>query len=77
MTFIEFYIGINPEDSAEFMDIFDSVNNVTEPDMELLHEFDEPHGYYTYIIKGTWEQYELFLNHDASIIKSVNHYEEG
>jgi hypothetical protein len=50
---------------------------VTEPDMELLHEFDEPHGYYTYIIKGTWEQYELFLNHDASIIKSVNHYEEG
>ena len=77
MTYIEFYIGINPENTAEFMDIFDAINDVTESDMDLLHEFDDPHGYYTYIIKGTWEQYELFLNHKDSIIKSVNHYEEG
>jgi hypothetical protein len=43
--------------------------------VELINEYDDPEGYYTYTIRGSWEAYKCFLDR-ADFVKSLNHYEE-
>ena len=41
--------------------------------VEIIKEYDDPSGYYTYQLRGTWEAYKCFLN--VSFIKSLSHDE--
>ena len=72
----QFYIGIDPKDTQEFETIYDSINESLLPKMDIHDTYDDPYGYFTYVITGNWTAYNQFLNRDGKIIKSVNHYEE-
>lgn len=73
MNTITFYIGILPKDRVEFFNLFKSFNESNE--MSILDEYNDPYGYYTFVIHGTWEDYNKFL-HGPAIFKSVEHFEE-
>lgn len=73
---IHFYIGIDPADRGEFFELFHLFNNELEYQMEIFDEYDDPYGYYTFVISGDWFAYDKFLNRNGQVIKSVNHYEE-
>jgi hypothetical protein len=82
MQKIEYYVGINPDDREKFEDYVDYLNS--EGDWKLktkiIHEYDDPHGYYTFVIQGTWESYKRFLQNgtseDISWVQSLNHFED-
>lgn len=77
MKYIEYYIGIDPKDIQlmnEFMSVLNTDIN-TYLHVTVMDTFDEPHGYYTYTLKGTWESYKKFLD-EKTFIKSVNHFYE-
>lgn len=76
MEKITFYVGILPEDKQELLSYVSLLNE--DSDQKFLASiqgtFDDPHGYFEYIIKGSWECYKCFL--DRAFVKSLNHYEE-
>lgn len=73
---IYFYVGIIPEDGVILKEF---VNNMIEDSdlkyfVEVINEYDDPDGYYTYQLRGTWEAYKCFLG--RPFVKSLSHYEE-
>ena len=66
---MEFFVGILPEDTSKLLSLF------KELEILIKHEYDDPDGYYTYIIDGNWEQYAVLLN-QTRFVKSLTHYEE-
>lgn len=73
---IYFYVGIIPEDGVILKEF---INNMIEDSdlkyfVEVINEYDDPDGYYTYQLKGTWEAYKCFL--DRPFVKSLSHDEE-
>jgi len=74
---ILFYVGINPEDQIKLKDF---IGNFMEDDVDekfhinIVNEFDDPDGYYTYLLEGSWYSYKCFSGRD--FVKSLNHYEE-
>jgi hypothetical protein len=69
---MEFFVGIIPEDKHKFL--VHAEKNL----LDIKNEYDDPHGYYTYIIEGTWEDYRLLsleANHN-SFVRSLEHFEE-
>jgi hypothetical protein len=76
MKRITFYVGILPEDSQELLSFVSDLNEDSDPKFaaSVQGTFDDPHGYFEYAIKGTWESYKCFMN--RSFVKSLNHYEE-
>jgi hypothetical protein len=81
-TRFEFYVGIVPADEQKFFDYIDILNydsSTRYPVVEVLSCFDDPDGYFTFVVKGNWKAYEKFYRNaeeDISWIKSLNHYEE-
>lgn len=77
MELIEFYVGINPKDETEF---YNFINTLREQlyNIDIVGEFDNSDGYYTYEIKSTWEVYTMFLEYTRNdeLIKSLEHFEE-
>lgn len=75
---IDYYIGIIPEDADRFKSFVEDLNSSLNDDLhiEIKSEYDDPYGYYTYVIKGTWSSYRAFLNKTNEFIKSVEHFEE-
>jgi len=74
---IEFYVGIIPEDHQLFSSLLHTLNeDDVDPNYNahILNEFDDPHGYYTYVIRGTFESYKCFIG--QPFIKSLEHFEE-
>jgi len=69
---IEFFVGILPEDDRK-LDNF--IKYLLSEDIEIAIEnhFDDPDGYYTYIMRGSYRAYEQFLN--FNIVKSLSHHE--
>ena len=73
---IYFYVGIIPEDGVILKEF---INNMIEDSdqryfVEVVNEYDDTHGYYTYQLKGTWEAYKCFMN--RPFVKSLSHDEE-
>jgi hypothetical protein len=83
---IEYYVGIDPKDREKFDSYVEYLNNDQQCDpkckIEVLHEFDDPDGYYTFMIQGHWDSYTKFLGETGygretdGFVKSINHYEE-
>ena len=74
---IYFYVGII---SSEEKDLKEFINNMIEDSdqkyfVEVINEYDDTHGYYTYQLRGTWEAYKCFMN--RPFIKSLSHDEEN
>ena len=42
--------------------------------VEVINEYDDPDGYYTYQLRGSWEAYKCFLG--RPFVKSLSHDEE-
>jgi hypothetical protein len=76
MERITFYVGILPEDKQELLSFVSDLNEDSDHKFYASIEgtFDDPHGYFEYVIKGTWDCYKCFFN--RSFVKSLNHYEE-
>jgi len=74
---IYFYVGII---SSEEKDLKEFINNMIEDSdqkyfVEVINEYDDTHGYYTYQLRGTWEAYKCFMN--RPFVKSLSHDEEN
>jgi hypothetical protein len=78
---IDFYVGIIPRDREKLMQMVDLLNEDTDPKFHVFvkNEFDDPEGYYNFVINGTWESYQCFLDETGKgkYIKSLTHYEEA
>jgi hypothetical protein len=73
---IHFYAGIIPSDERILKEF---INNLIEDSdqkyfVEIIKEYDDPDGYYTYQLRGSWDAYKCFLNRD--FIKSLSHDED-
>jgi hypothetical protein len=73
---IYFYVGIIPSDEG---DLKEFIHNMIEDSdqkyfVEIIKEYDDPHGYHTYQLRGTWDAYRCFMN--RPFIKSLSHDEE-
>ena len=66
---MEFFIGIIPEDKSKFLDFAEKTR------LDIKNEYDDPDGYYTYIIEGTWDDYDL-ASKEKTFVKSLEHFEE-
>ena len=73
---IDFYVGIIPRDKHKLDELIFTLNEDSDQKyfIENKNSFDDPDGYFTYILTGTWDAYKCFLN--QPFIKSLNHYEE-
>jgi hypothetical protein len=74
---IYFYVGIIPSDENELKEF---INNMIEDSdqryfVEVINEYDDTHGYYTYQLRGTWEAYKCFMK--RPFVKSLSHDEEN
>jgi hypothetical protein len=74
---IYFYVGIIPSDEK---DLKEFINDMIEDSdlkyfVEVINEYDDPDGYYTYQLRGSWEAYKCFLG--RPFVKSLSHDEEN
>lgn len=81
MNRFNYYVGILPKDTETFMCAISTLNESDDVNLHvsIVGEFDDPNGYYSYTIKGTWESYRTFLNeesHNPKFVKSLEHFEE-
>ena len=76
MEKITFYVGIDPTDEQILRDFVYSLNEDADEKYfaSIGGTFDDPHGYYEFVIRGSWKCYECFQG--QSFVKSLNHYEE-
>jgi hypothetical protein len=73
---IYFYVGIIPSDER---DLKEFINNMIEDSdqkyfVEVIDQYDDPYGYYTYQIRGSWDAYKCFI--DRPFVRSLTHHEE-
>jgi AAA+ ATPase superfamily predicted ATPase len=73
---IYFYVGIIQSDK---MDLNEFINNMIEDSdqkyfVEVMKEYKDPQGYYTYQLRGSWEAYKCFMN--RPFVKSLTHDED-
>lgn len=74
---IQFEVGIIPGDEMKLKDF---INSLIEDDvdekfhMRIINEFDDPDGYYTYLLEGSWDSYQCIMG--QKFVKSISHYEE-
>jgi len=77
---MHYYIGILPEDRGRLRSTIEFLND--NPNwrwsVKVLYEFDDPDGYYTFLMEGNEETYRHFLrlSTNEGFVKSLNHYEE-
>jgi len=64
----EFYVGVLPEDRQKLLDFIEELKS----DIKIKGEFDDPHGYYSFIIEGEMSTYSNFLEKD--FVKSLEHF---
>lgn len=76
MEKITFYVGIDPKDEQELRAFVHSLNEDSDEKYFASIEgtFDDPHGYYEFVMYGTWECYKCFIG--VPFVKSLNHYED-
>ena len=60
---INFYAGIDPVNESDFKDILSTMNgcNDNRYHVDIVGEYDDPDGYYTYMLRGGSESYNYFL----------------
>jgi hypothetical protein len=82
MAKVEYYVGILPEDFNKFEEYVEYLNDDAHCDwkfkVDVLNEFDDPDGYYTFQIRGYWDSYNKFLEQSKNngFVRSLTHYEE-
>jgi hypothetical protein len=79
MKKIKYYVGILPQDQPRFWEYVFNLNEDTDAmyHVRVVGEFDDPGGYYSFTVEGTWESYKCFLNAaKMSFVKSVEHFEQ-
>ena len=61
---ITFYVGIDPKDEHEIKSLIHMLNEDCDQKFNtfIKGEYDDPDGYYTYILKGNLEAYKCFLH---------------
>ena len=67
---IEFFVGILVEDDRKLDNFIKYLRGSGIPSVIIDH-YDDPEGYYTYVMHGTWETYKQFQ--DFNIVKSLTH----
>lgn len=65
---VQFFVGILPSDREQLL------SDITKFGWTMENEYDDPGGYYTFVMRGTWAQYDAMKN--LSYIKSIEHFEE-
>jgi hypothetical protein len=71
---IEFLVGIFVEDDRKLDNFIKYLESCDIP-IEIVDHYDDPDGYYTYVMRGSWDTYKEFEN--FSITKSLSHnYEQ-
>jgi hypothetical protein len=77
---IDFYVGIIPKDREKLMQMVNLLNEDTDPNFHVFikNEFDDPDGYYNFVMNGTFKSYQCFLDECGSnkFVRSLTHYEE-
>ena len=78
MKTFDYYVGVLPEDKEAFLAIVKNLNESEDirQHVEVKGEFDDPNGYYSYTVHGTWVSYDVFLQLAGNPIKSIEHFEE-
>lgn len=80
MAIIEYYVGILLEDREIFENWVFKLNHYNDwrYQVKILREFDDPDGYYTFLIQGYWDSYNQFveLSWKNGLVKSLTHHEE-
>ena len=73
---IHFYIGIVQSEENDLKEFISSMNEDSDEKyfVEIINEYDDPYGYYTYQLRGSWEAYKCFIN--RPFIKSLSHDED-
>lgn len=75
MKTIIFYVGVLPDERSSLINHLNGFNESQNKSVAKINgSFDDPGGYYEYVIEGTWDAYQSFMN--LSFVKSLNHYEE-
>lgn len=71
-------MGVLPEDKAKLLGIVKVLNESEDvrQHVTVKGEFDDPNGYYSYTITGTWVSYDVFLHLSGNPVKSLEHFEE-
>jgi hypothetical protein len=74
---MEYLVGILPSDRAKLMARLEELR-ADGHGLEIRGEYDDPYGYYTFLITGTPATYRLFLQEcgTAGLVKSLSHDEE-
>lgn len=73
---IYFYVGIIPSDEN---DLKEFINNMIEDSdqkyfVEVIRHYDDPKGYLTYQLRGSWEAYKCFMG--RPFVRSLSHDED-
>jgi hypothetical protein len=73
---IDFYVGILPENRNDLLDLVGLLNEDSDKSffVQKMREYDDPDGYYTFHLRGSWEAYKCFQN--SLFVKSLQHDEE-
>jgi hypothetical protein len=71
-----FYVGIDKKEESKLLDFVHSLNEDSDERYytHIWEGVDNPSGYHTYKLMGTWDSYKCFLN--RPFIKSIEHFEE-
>jgi hypothetical protein len=67
---IEFFVGILVEDDRKFDNFIKYLRSCGIPSI-ITNHYDDPDGYYTYVMHGNWETYKQFQ--EFNIVKSLSH----
>ena len=77
MRIVDFYVGVLPEDRQRFVDF---THILSESDVDhrykiyIKGEYNNPNGYFTFSVRGTWADYRLTSGQD--FVKSIEHFED-
>ena len=71
---MEYFIGVLPNDRQVAKDFIEELNSIKDSKINIKGEYDDPDGYYTFVLDGTIESYDLFMN--QPFIKSLENFWE-
>lgn len=65
---IQFFVGILPTDRDKLISDINKFGWIKE------NEYDDPDGYYMFVMRGSWDDYNVMNKLDYK--KSIEHFEE-
>jgi hypothetical protein len=73
---MKYYVGILPSDRVRLVHRLEELR-AEGHGIEIQGEYDDPHGYYTFLIGGTLDTYHLFLQECGpdGLVRSITYDE--